>query len=412
MTPATPVQDGPIRREQRYLGDRGVIALVALLSAFVPLSTDLYLPALPTMGNYFSVSVHLTNLTLILFFIFFSIGLLFWGPLSDKYGRRPVLLVGLTIYILASGSCALSENIYLLILSRVLQAIGGSAASAVATAMVKDLFDGRQRESVLALVQSMVVIAPAVAPVLGAYMLNFTSWRGIFWILAGIGLFSMAGSLALSETLTHRYTGTVVMAIGRLGTVLKNPGFTSLLLTFSLVSSASLAFVGASSYIYQNGFGLSEQGFSYFFALNALGLISGPLLYLRLSRSFNRNSIITACFVGMTISGGLVCWLGNLGPWAFALSLLPASILGSGARPAGAHLMLEQQKEDTGSASALIGCAGLLLGSLGMILISQDWENTILVLGLVNLVIGVLCGSLWLLISKLKIAQDVPDSVR
>ncbi len=399
-------------RHQRYLGDKGVVALVALLSAFVPLSTDLYLPALPTMGDYFSVSVHLTNLTLILFFLFFSAGLLFWGPLSDKYGRRPVLLVGLTIYILASGACALSESIYLLILSRILQAIGGSAASAVATAMVKDLFDGRQRESVLALVQSMVVIAPAVAPVLGAYMLTFTSWRGIFWTLAGIGLFSMAGVLALEETLAHRYTGSVVMVLGRLGTVLKNPGFTSLLLTFSLVSTASLSFVAASSYIYQDGFGLSGQGFSYFFALNAFGLIAGPLLYIRLSRSFNRTGIITACFAGMALSGGLVCWLGDLGPWAFALSLLPASILGSGVRPAGAHLMLEQQKGDTGSASALIGCFGLLLGSVGMILISQDWPDPVLALGLVNLVIGLLCGALWLLIGRLKIARDVPDSVR
>jgi len=399
-------------RHQRYLGDKGVVALVALLSAFVPLSTDLYLPALPTMGDYFSVSVHLTNLTLILFFLFFSAGLLFWGPLSDKYGRRPVLLVGLTIYILASGACALSESIYLLILSRILQAIGGSAASAVATAMVKDLFDGRQRESVLAVVQSMVVIAPAVAPVLGAYMLTFTSWRGIFWTLAGIGLFSMAGVLVLEETLAHRYTGSVVMVLGRLGTVLKNPGFTSLLLTFSLVSTASLSFVAASSYIYQDGFGLSEQGFSYFFALNAFGLIAGPLLYIRLSRSFNRNGIITACFAGMALSGGLVCWLGDLGPWAFALSLLPASILGSGVRPAGAHLMLEQQKGDTGSASALIGCSGLLLGSVGMILISQDWPDPVLALGLVNLVIGLLCGCLWLLIGRLKIARDVPDSVR
>jgi MFS transporter, DHA1 family, multidrug resistance protein len=399
-------------RHQRYLGEKGVVALVALLSAFVPLSTDLYLPALPTMGDYFSVSVHLTNLTLILFFLFFSAGLLFWGPLSDKYGRRPVLLVGLTIYILASGACALSESIYILILSRILQAIGGSAASAVATAMVKDLFDGRQRESVLAVVQSMVVIAPAVAPVLGAYMLTFTSWRGIFWTLAGIGLFSMAGVLVLEETLAHRYTGSVVMVLGRLGTVLKNPGFTSLLLTFSLVSTASLSFVAASSYIYQDGFGLSEQGFSYFFALNAFGLIAGPLVYLRLSRSIKRNGIITACFAGMALSGGLVCWLGDLGPWAFALSLLPASILGSGVRPAGAHLMLEQQKGDTGSASALIGCSGLLLGSVGMILISQDWPDPVLALGLVNLVIGLLCGALWLLISKLKIARDVPDSVR
>ncbi|MFA7199468.1 MAG: MFS transporter, partial [Methanoculleus sp.] len=120
-------------QSQRYLGDRGLIVLIALLSAFVPLSTDLYLPALPGMGDYFGVSASETNLTLILFFLFFSLGLLFWGPLSDKYGRRPVLLTGLALYIAASIGCAASLDIWHLIAFRILQAVGGSAAAAVAT---------------------------------------------------------------------------------------------------------------------------------------------------------------------------------------------------------------------------------------------------------------------------------------
>ncbi|CVK32176.1 membrane protein of unknown function [Methanoculleus bourgensis] len=133
---------GSVRKTQKYLGDRGLVVLIALLSAFVPLSTDLYLPALPGMGDYFGVSAGLTNLTLILFFLFFSLGLLFWGPLSDKYGRRPVLLAGLALYIAASIGCAASLAIWHLIAFRILQAVGGSAAAAVATAMVKDSTTG------------------------------------------------------------------------------------------------------------------------------------------------------------------------------------------------------------------------------------------------------------------------------
>jgi DHA1 family bicyclomycin/chloramphenicol resistance-like MFS transporter len=165
---------------QRALGEKGLIVFLALLSAFVPLSTDLYLPALPGMARYFQVDESLTNLTLILFFGFYSLATLVWGPLSDKYGRRPILLVGLGVYALASGLCGLSASVYELMFFRVLQAIGGAAASAVSTAVVKDAYRGRRRETTLAVVQSMVVIAPAVAPVLGALLLEFTSWRGVF----------------------------------------------------------------------------------------------------------------------------------------------------------------------------------------------------------------------------------------
>lgn len=382
-------------KSQKYLGNRGLIALIALLSAFVPLSTDLYLPALPGMGDYFGVSATLTNLTLILFFIFFSLGLLFWGPLSDKYGRRPVLLAGLALYIAASAGCAASGEIWLLIAFRILQAVGGSAASAVAMAMVKDVYDGRKRESVLALVQSMVVISPAVAPVIGAFMLPYTSWRGLFVALALIGAVSMAGGLLLQETAPSRYAGTVTQAVRRLGVVLRNPGFASLLIIFSLVSTASLAFVSASSYIYQERFGLSEQWYSFYFALNAVALIAGPLLYLRLSRSFSRKAIVGAGFAVMTAAGLLVCLFGSLAPLVFALALLPASLMGSAVRPPGAFLMLDQQKEDTGSAAALINCSSLVFGSAGMVLVFLAGESLVLGLGAINVAVGVVCLLAW-----------------
>ncbi|SCL76384.1 Sulfonamide resistance protein [Methanoculleus chikugoensis] len=388
------------RKPQKYLGERGLVVLIALLSAFVPLSTDLYLPALPGMGDYFGVSASQTNLTLILFFIFFSLGLLFWGPLSDKYGRRPVLLTGLALYVAASVGCALSWDVWHLIAFRILQAIGGSAAAAVATAMVKDAYDGRKRESVLVLVQSMVVISPAVAPVLGAFMLPYTSWRGLFAALALIGVVSLVGGLLLEETIPSRHNGTVGQSVRRLGAVLKNPGFASLLIVFSLVSTASLAFVSASSYIYQEGFGLSEQSYSFYFALNAAGLIAGPFLYLRLSRHASRRTIVASGFAVILAGGALVCLFGNLGPLFFALALFPASMMGSCVRSPGAFLMLEQQKEDTGSASALINCSGLVFGSAGMVLVFLAGENLVLSLGAINVAVGMVCLVGWAAIGR------------
>lgn len=403
IVPSRRDETPPITR-QKYLGDRGVIALIAVLSAFVTLSIDFYLPALPGMGEYFNATADVTNLTLILFFIFFAVGMLFWGPLSDKYGRRPILLVGLALYIAASVACAISWDIWQLIFFRVLQAIGGSAACAVATAMVKDVYGGRKRESVLALVQSTVVISPAVAPVLGAFMLPFTSWRGLFWVLVLIGVVSMAGALLLTETNTSRYTGSVMQSLSRLGTVLKNPGFTSLLIIISLVSLPALSFIASSAYIYQTRFELSEQWYSLYFALYAIGLIAGPFIYLWFARYFRRTSIITLCFIVMIAGGILICLFGTLGPLVFTLLLIPLSIIGSGIRPPGTFLILEQQTGDSGSAAALINTGSLLFGTAGMILISCDATN-IFLFGTLYVVAGIVCLGGWLLIGKLNLVK-------
>lgn len=398
-----------ITTRQKYLGNKGLIVFLALLSAFVPLSTDLYLPALPTMTTYFHVPEYQINLTLILFFIFYSLATLVWGPLSDKYGRRPILLIGLIGYALASVLCAASLNVNQLILFRVLQAVGGGAASAVAMAIVKDVYEGKKRESILALVQSMVVISPAVAPVVGALLLKFTSWRGVFVTQAILGVIVVAGSVAFRETLDSRSNGSIVHTIGRLAVVLKNPGFTALLIIFSMMSITMMAFVSSSSYIYQETFRLSSQVYSYYFTFNAAGLLIGPLLYMKLSARFNRFSIINVCFAVMILSGLLVCVMGQFGPWMFAIALLPASIVTSCTRPPGTFLMLDQHKGDTGSASSLISSFQTVMGSIGMILISFNLGNRVQVVGALNIIIGLLCGGLWLTVTKMPFLSKVRE---
>ena len=380
---------------QKFLGPNGLIVLIALLSAFVPLSTDLYLPALPRMSQNFGVGADRINLTLTAFFICYALGTLIWGPLSDRYGRKPILLTGLTIYTLSSALCASAWDVNSLILFRALQAIGGSAAGAVATAVVKDVYSGHKRESVLAIVQSMVLISPAVAPVLGAFLLGVTSWRGVFWTLTGIGMIALLGTFLYEETIPARSTGMVLQSLSRLGRVLQNRGFTLLLILFSIGSISSLAFIASSTYIYQNGFHLNSQMYSFYFALNALGFISGPLIFLRLRRHFHSETIIRACYFTIAGSAALVIVFGNLQPWIFALCILPASIANNCLRPPSANLMLEQQKGDTGSVSSVMGCMGLLMGSLGMQLIALNWANTIIALGTMTLITSTLSLLLW-----------------
>lgn len=381
--------------KQKILGSKGLVILIALLSAFVPLSTDLYLPALPAMSAYFGVGVDRTNLTLSLFFMFYALGTLIWGPLSDHYGRKSILVTGLSIYILASFACVFAGSIDALIVCRILQAIGGSASGAVATAIVKDSYSGKQRMSILAIVQSMVLISPALAPVLGAFLLKVMSWRGVFMTLTGIGVLALIGSLLYTETISERNTGNLLPSMLRLGHVLKNRGFAMLLVLFSIGSLSSMAFIASSTYIYQDGFHLSGQVYSLYFSLNAIGLILGPMIFLRLSRRLHSETIIRTCYFVIAASGLLICVFGNTQPWIFALCMLPASAAGSCFRSPATNMMLEQQKGDSGAVSSLIGCTGLLMGSLGMTLISLPWNNMILTLGIMTISTAVLALVAW-----------------
>ena len=274
----------------------------------MPLSTDLYLPALPGMSAHFNATPDRINLTLTAFMIFYALGTLVWGPLSDHFGRKPILIAGLTIYVISSTLCALTPNVDGLILSRIFQALGGSAAGVVATAIVKDVYSGKKRGSVLAIVQSMVLISPAIAPVIGALLLRFISWRGVFWSLTGIGVVALAGSLLFQETIAERTNEMLLPSLGRLGKVLQNRGFTLLLLLFSLGAMSTFAYIGSSTYIYQNDFHFIRAGLQLLFLAKRAGHDRGSddLFVVFAARAYREDHFGLLCFHPHRWAAGLL----------------------------------------------------------------------------------------------------------
>lgn len=387
--------------KQKYLGKTGLVLFITLMNMFIPLSTDLYLPALPSMSEVFGVPTALTNLTLVAFFFFYAVGTLFWGPMSDKYGRRLILIIGSAMYAAASMVCALAPDVYVLIAARVVQGIGAGAITSVSMALIKDCYSGKTRESILAIVQTVSGLAPMLAPVVGAFLLQFTDWRGSFWLLTVAGLACLVLSVLYQETLPEdeKYHGSVPGAIGRLFAVGKNISFIVPCFLFSLYNLAFMGYISMSSYIYVEYFGLSEQMYSYFFAANAGLSMIGPMLYVKFLSNVNKKKFAAICFAIYAVCGAAIIMVGGMHPALFWLGFMPFSLVGTITRPFSTNIMLDQQKGDTGSASSLIGGVATVFGSVGMVTASL-FSNPVFGLGFIIFLSGV--GSLigWMLLMK------------
>lgn len=387
-----------MKKPQPILGKTGMLFFLVIISAFPPLTIDLYLPALPQMVEVFNTDQSMVNLTLSSYFVTYAVGLLFWGPLSEKFGRKPILLIGIASYMVASVLCAMTNSIEQLIGARIFQAFAGSAITVIATAIVKDLYDGREREKIMATIMSLVIIAPMVAPVFGAFLLKIASWRMMFVTLAIFGAFASVLALCYRETLESKYQGSIFRSWGRLAVVMKNRSFIKLLVIFSITPMALMGFLAAGSYIYINDFGLTEQQFSYAFAFNALCASFGPTLYMKLSYRVSVQKVISACFALLAIAGIFTLTVGGLSPWFFMFIAAPATLMVIIMRVPGTNLMLNQQDQDTGSAVALIQFFSMICGSLGMVLVSIRPDSLIENLGFIQLSVGILGGLMWLMV--------------
>ncbi len=387
-----------MKKPQPVLGKTGMLFFLVIISAFPPLTIDLYLPALPQMVEVFNTDQSMVNLTLSSYFVTYAFGLLFWGPLSEKFGRKPILLIGLASYMVASVICAMTNSIEQLIGARVFQAFAGSAITVIATAIVKDLYDGREREKIMATIMSLVIIAPMVAPVFGAFLLKIASWRMMFVTLAIFGAFASVLACCYRETLENKYQGSIFRSWGRMGVVMKNRSFVKLLVIFSIIPMALMGFLAAGSYIYIDHFGLTEQQFSYAFAFNALCASFGPTIYMKLSYRMPVQKVISGCFALLALAGIFTLTIGDLSPWFFMFIAAPATLMAIIMRVPGTNLMLNQQDHDTGSAVALIQFFSMICGSLGMVLVSIRPDSLIENLGFIQLSVGILGGLMWLMV--------------
>jgi len=380
------------------------LVLLASLAALGILATNIMLPAFPAMARELEVVPRELAWTLSSFFVVFAVGQLFVGPLADAVGRAPFVIGGLAVFVAGGIVCTFAPSLPVLIAGRAIQALGACAASVLARAIARDLYDGRELTRALALMMIAMAAAPGFSPVLGTGMTHAFGWRSNFVLVAVAGmLVALAYRVSLGETLPpDRRRPARLSAIARTYLELAiDPRFILPALTVSLVIGCLYSFFGAAPAILMDSMGLSATGLSIFFAATVLVVFGSGLMTARLARRWGAPRVgMAGCVIALT--GGL--WLFLQGgaptptPFMAAVTLFLA---GMGLiNPIGTAITLEPFGDRAGIASALLGflqmtCAAVGTATIGALPVGAATAYTWVVFGGTVLAAAAFLPVLW-----------------
>lgn len=371
-----------------------IVLILGALSAFGPLSIDMYLPSLPSLSRDLGASASVAQLTLSFCLLGLALGQVIAGPLSDTLGRRRPLIAGLVAYVLASLLCVVAPSIYVLIVLRLVQGTAGAAGIVIALATVRDKYSGIAAARFLAMLLLVSGIAPVVAPIIGGLLLRVMSWRGIFVILAiFVSILLVAVVTGLGETLPpeRRQNGELLTVLATFRRLLTDRGFVAYALSCGLAFAAMFAYISGSPFVIQDIYGLSPQVFSLIFGFNALGLatagqVSGRLVGRVSPRTLLTGGLIATAFGGVTLLLVVLAHIGLIGILP-ALFVVVASI--GMVLPNATALALADHPHTAGSASALVGVLQFAIGAAAAPLVGVAGTSTALPMALVIAVLGV-----------------------
>ncbi|MFD4246612.1 Bcr/CflA family multidrug efflux MFS transporter [Streptomyces sp. NPDC058525] len=396
-TPSVPTTAAPLKAARRT----GLLVTFILggLTALPPLSMDMYLPALPEVTNVLHSPAATIQLTLTACLAGMALGQLVIGPMSDKWGRRKPLLIGMVMYVLATAICALAPTAELLIAFRLIQGLAGSAAIVIARAVVRDLYDGVEMARFFSNLMLISGTAPIVAPLIGGQVLRFSDWRGVFVVLTAVGfVLTLMVWRSLGETLPpeRRQTGGVGAALRTMRGLLGDRVFTGYTLAGGFAFAVLFSYIAASPFVVQEIYGASPQAFSLLFGLNSCGLIAvgqinGKLLVGRVDMDKTLSvglAITTAASVALLLMATGVFGEVGLVPIAAALFVL-MSAMGLVLPNTNAQALM-RTPHAAGSASALIGTSSFLVGAVASPLVGIAGEDTAVPMAVVQLVCSLL----------------------
>lgn len=349
---------------------RAMPILIALLATIGPMGIDMYLPSIPAMATSLGTNEGAIQLSLMTFFVGLMLGQLVYGPLSDKFGRKPLIYLGLSIFIVSSISCAFSQTIQQLQTLRFIQGLGGSIGMVIAFAIIKDQFSGAQLGKMMSMVLAILGLSPVVAPIIGDGLQTLGSWRNIFFFLASytaVVMILICAFLPETRKTEDRADFKLSQTFHHYLNIATDRKFIIFALTLCIAQAGFFAYIAGSASVFISEYQLTSTQFSIIFAINAFGLIAAAILNPKLHEKFGPLksykiinisfliviSILLACFI-LGLNHLVVLCIGMF----FAVSLLGFIM------PTGSQLALMYQHKLVGTASALLGSMQFCFGAI------------------------------------------------
>jgi MFS transporter, DHA1 family, multidrug resistance protein len=372
------------------------VVVLGGLTMFGPLSLDLYLPALPELADDLNASASAAQLSITACLVGLALGQLVAGPLSDRFGRKRPLIVGVLAYLVASVACALAPSVTVLIVLRLIQGLAGAAGIVISRAIARDLYSGSALMIFFSRLLLVAGLAPVLAPVLGGQLSRIMTWRGIFGVLAGFGaVLLIAAWFGLRETLSpeRRVVGGFRRTLQGYNTLLHDRFFVGCALSSGLAGATMFAYIAGSTFVLQRIYGMSPQGFSYVFGAISLGMVGaaqgGARLALRwpLTRVLGIGLIINllgATSLLVTVISGL--------PLGVLIGALVVMVCAVGLIfPTANALAMADYPDLAGTASSLQGLSQFVFGAVAAPFVGIAGEQTAVPLGIVTTTVS-LCA--------------------
>ena len=372
-----------------------MIVLSALMG-FGSISTDLYLPALPIMAKALHTTGGTVEFTIGSYLIGFSLGQLLWGPVGDRYGRRGPMAVGLTLFALASIGCALSGDAWHMIAWRIVQALGACSGVVLARAMVRDLYPPDRAAQMLSTLITIMAVAPLVGPLVGGQVLAVASWRAIFWLMAIIGVATLAALFTLRESLPAegRSTGSFSRAFAGYADVIKEPRVLINAAVGGLFYVGIYAYISGTPIVFIAYYGVPAQLYGFLFGASILGIMAMNMINVRLIPRLGGRSLLRLGAIGAGAAGSLAGLMAFTGWGGLAGLLIPllAYCAMSGLIVANSIAgALSTQPTRAGATSALVGALHYGVGIAGSGLVALMSDGTPRPLGLIMMLGGLGC---------------------